>query len=305
MVLPSTYYAGLRALGVLPLARRLREAGVILRYQNVWPWHNAAPTDHPPTPIALDRFADEMRWLARHYEIVPLCQLVRHLSAGRPLRGLAAVTFDDGYAGVFRYAWPLMLELGVPATIFVDAEAPGTGAAFPGNHPGAARNATSPPPSHRLADWDTIARGVDAGLTLGLRAATHHALTALDDAELERELLSSWEVIRARTGARAEFFAYPDGRWDARARDAVRAAGYRAAVTLDYGLVRVGADPWALPRINVPASLSRPAFEACAAGLSPRGTAPERAVAPGQVRGATGRCRSALTSSPTQRPIRP
>jgi hypothetical protein len=41
-------------------------------------------------------------------------------------------------------------------------------------------------------------------------------------------------------------------------------------VTLDYGLVRPDADPWTLPRVNIPASISQLAFQAWAAGLAPR-----------------------------------
>jgi len=103
-----------------------------------------------------------------------------------------------------------------------------------------------------------------------VHSVTHRTLTELDDAELDAEITSSWEAIRSRTGICPEFFAYPYGRWDARVRDAVRAAGYRGAVTLDYGLVHGRADPWALRRVNVPAAISQPAFEAWAAGLWPR-----------------------------------
>src|SRR5439155_1581627 len=107
-------------------------------------------------------------------------------------------------------------------------------------------------------------------LAVGAHSVSHRTLTRLDDAELEREIVASRLAIRARTGAAPEFFAYPYGIWDARVRDAVRAAGYRGAVTLDYGLVAAGADPWALPRVNVPASISLATFQAWAAGLSPQ-----------------------------------
>ena len=48
----------------------------------------------------------------------------------------------------------------------------------------------------------------------------------------------------------------------------VRAAGYRAALTLERGPVN-GTDPWALPRMNVPAGIGYAAFQAWTAGLHP------------------------------------
>jgi len=46
-------------------------------------------------------------------------------------------------------------------------------------------------------------------------------------------------------------FAYPAGRYDATAEAAVRAAGFRAAVTTEPGLAHMDADRAALPRIRV------------------------------------------------------
>jgi peptidoglycan/xylan/chitin deacetylase (PgdA/CDA1 family) len=46
-------------------------------------------------------------------------------------------------------------------------------------------------------------------------------------------------------------FAYPAGRYDAAAEAAVRAAGYRAAVTTEPGLAHMDADRAALPRVRV------------------------------------------------------
>jgi len=299
-MLRHLYYAGLRALSVPTVVRRLRKAGLILCYHNVRPAGSGALPGDPGIHLPLESFAEQMRSLARHYDVVPLHELVDRLHAGRPLRGLATLTFDDGYAGVFEHAWPLLLDLGLPATVFVVADAPEAGDAFWWDLPPVAAQPATPerreqwltrlrgdragivaglaasataelPPSHLPADWDTIARAADTGLAIGVHSGTHRTLTALDDAELEREAVSSWETIRRRAGVRPEFFAYPYGRWDRRVRDVVRGAGYRGAVTLDYGLVSAAADPWGLPRVNVPASISLGAFEAWAAGLYPRG----------------------------------
>jgi peptidoglycan/xylan/chitin deacetylase (PgdA/CDA1 family) len=68
--------------------------------------------------LHVDRFERQMRYLARHYGVIPLerCRdLDRH-----PLR--VVVTFDDGYASIYRYAYPVLKSLGLPATVFVSTD---------------------------------------------------------------------------------------------------------------------------------------------------------------------------------------
>ena len=101
-----------------------------------------------------------------------------------------------------------------------------------------------------------------------MHSATHRSLPTLDARELRREVVESRDIIRSRTGETAEFFAYPYGLWNDRIREVVRSAGYRAAFTLERGH-GAGADPWALPRMNIPAGIGDAAFQAWTAGLHP------------------------------------
>jgi peptidoglycan/xylan/chitin deacetylase (PgdA/CDA1 family) len=61
------------------------------------------------------QFAAHLRFLQRHYRIIPLAQL----QAGRPPCYSVVLTFDDGYRSVFTHAWPLLRSLGAPATLYV------------------------------------------------------------------------------------------------------------------------------------------------------------------------------------------
>jgi peptidoglycan/xylan/chitin deacetylase (PgdA/CDA1 family) len=297
-MLRTACYAGLVALGIPSLVRRMRAAGVLLCYHNVLPPCNATAAGDAGVHLPFERFAEQIRWLAGRYAVVALREFVERLHAGRSLRGVAALTFDDAYDGVFQQAWPLLSDLGLPATVFVVAERPERRDAFWWDHPGVAHNAppasrerwltdlkgdsqgivatlpamSSPalPASHRPAGWDTIAAAAREGLEIGVHSATHRTLTRLDDTELAREIVASRETIQARAGVTPTFFAYPYGLWDARVRKAVRGARYRGAVTLDYGLVGAHADPWALARVNVPATIPSAAFKVWVAGLHPR-----------------------------------
>jgi peptidoglycan/xylan/chitin deacetylase (PgdA/CDA1 family) len=289
----SLYYNGLRALRVPALNRRVRDAGLILCYHNVVAAHDAATGGDLHLPVA--RFERQMRWLSRHYRVVSLNDFTDRLCAGASLRSVAAVTFDDGYAGVFDVAVPVLEALGIPCTVFVVADAARASAGFWWDHPAlktprpdergrwlndlqgdgtailAAQGSGACgdlPASRRAAGWDAIRSRLGRLVDLGAHSATHRSLPRLSDEDLHYELLASRAFVRQATGRLPEFFAYPYGLWDARVRTLVRAAGYRGAVTVDYGLNGASVDRWALRRVNVPAGITDAAFEAWAAGLS-------------------------------------
>lgn len=299
MKLASLCYAALRVSGLTPLARRLSSGGVVLCYHNVVAGTEAGPSDKLGVHMPLPTFARQMRWLARNYDVVPLSELVARRLRGASLRGAVALTFDDAYNGVFDHAWPLLRALGVPATVFVVADAPGRDEGFWWDDPevlrayspaqrrswlttfrgdgrrivatlAGTRHAWRPPDWCRPAAWHTITEAARSGLQLGVHSATHRSLPALEQRDLQREVVQSREVIQRRTGVTPEFFAYPYGLSNERVRRAVRAAGYRAAFTLEDGHHTGTADPCALPRVNVPAGVEDAAFQAWTAGLNLR-----------------------------------
>jgi peptidoglycan/xylan/chitin deacetylase (PgdA/CDA1 family) len=295
----SLYYAGLRVLGLPAATRQLRNAAVVLSYHNVVS-EEVAVMVGTGLHITQARFRDQMRWLAAHYTVIPLRELVARMRAGRPLRRMAAISFDDAYRGVFDYASPVLEEFHLPATVFVVTDAPAAGESFWWDHPLAARQAGGPssrrwlgdlrgdgrlilqdlgvaaplgvPPVTRPADWDVIRASVRAGLDLGVHSATHRALPRLSDDELQAEMVDSRETLARHTGVTAEFFAYPYGLWDQRVRSAAQAAGYAMALALKPRLVSPRADPWALPRVNIPARITDSAFQAWITGWSPHRT---------------------------------
>jgi peptidoglycan/xylan/chitin deacetylase (PgdA/CDA1 family) len=108
------------------LRPRRRAVGLILLYHRV-----AAPaTDPQLLSVPPQRFADHMRYLARHYELVSLHELVRRRANATADSRLVAVTFDDGYADNLSQAKPILETCRVPATVFVATAALETGAAF-------------------------------------------------------------------------------------------------------------------------------------------------------------------------------
>ena len=293
MSLASLSYAAFRYGGLTAVVRWLRREGIVLCYHNVV----AKLNGHAATlglHIASATFERQIRWLAQHYTIVPLEEFVARVLRGASLRRLAAITFDDGYTGVFEHAWPLLRDLSIPATVFLVAEVHGNGreqgfwwddadvlrayspanesrwlTVLKGDHAAIVGTGRLAPAWCQPATWGTIAAAARAGLGIGAHSATHRTLPTLPDAELHRELVESRALIRRHCGVDPSFFAYPYGLWDARIRGAVEAAGYRAAFTLAADARTQKHDRWTLPRLNVPASIGDSAFQAWTAGITP------------------------------------
>jgi peptidoglycan/xylan/chitin deacetylase (PgdA/CDA1 family) len=297
-VIGKLFYGTLHTVGITTLARHLQQGALILCYHNVVP-SGTRPFGDPGLHLPMDRFSAQMSWLKDHYTVIPLSELVSRLERGRSVQGCAVLTFDDAYTGAVTVALPLLRKMGLPATMFVVAEAPGQRGAFWWDHPvvtaadsaaerrrrlftlagdrakiiGASDQvleAPATPETHLAADWTLLRGAAHAGLDLGAHTLTHRTLTQLGDGDLRRELEAARDIIADRSGVRPEAFSYPYGIWDTRVRDAVTRAGYRSAVTLEFGLNTAGIDLCALRRITVPAAISHAAFAAWTAGVRPR-----------------------------------
>lgn len=70
--------------------------------------------------LPVDQFREQLQFLARHYRVVPLMDVVEALSEGRrPPPRSVVLTCDDGYANNLSVAAPLLADYGFPATIFL------------------------------------------------------------------------------------------------------------------------------------------------------------------------------------------
>jgi CelD/BcsL family acetyltransferase involved in cellulose biosynthesis/peptidoglycan/xylan/chitin deacetylase (PgdA/CDA1 family) len=94
--------------------RRTEACGRILYYHRV---NDESDPFFPACPTRT--FEEQIRFVARHYRIVSLCELLRRLEQRDPATDLVAVTFDDGYRDNYRCALPILRRYGVPATIFL------------------------------------------------------------------------------------------------------------------------------------------------------------------------------------------
>jgi len=127
------------------------------------------------------------------------------------------------------------------------------------------------PPEYEALRWDEVREMAAAGIDFGAHTRTHPILSTLDgEPELAFEIEGSKRQIEQQVGRAVDHFCYPNGaRADVNREvvEAVRAAGFRTAVTTESGLNHEGEDPFRLLRIGVEPGLEVDYFERCAAGF--------------------------------------
>jgi peptidoglycan/xylan/chitin deacetylase (PgdA/CDA1 family) len=74
-------------------------------------------------------FDSQMKYLRRHYRLLSLKDMLGEMARPTSSVPAVAVTFDDGYRGVFEYAFPVLRKYDIPATVFAVADSIETGTA--------------------------------------------------------------------------------------------------------------------------------------------------------------------------------
>ncbi|NNF66979.1 MAG: polysaccharide deacetylase family protein [Gammaproteobacteria bacterium] len=108
--------------------------------------------------------------------------------------------------------------------------------------------------SSKLMNADQLRSLVKKGMEVGGHTVNHKILNSLEDDQARHEIKSCKAQLESIIDAPVESFAYPNGRrnqdYTDREVSFVREAGFKAAVSTEYGLARSGTDTFELPRIS-------------------------------------------------------
>jgi peptidoglycan/xylan/chitin deacetylase (PgdA/CDA1 family) len=268
-----------------------RGRAVILAYHNVVPDELAGMGDSS-LHIPLSVFRRHLDLITQECRPVSLEDLTIGNWGRVPGPLTVAITFDDAYRGVLEVALPELVHRRLKATVFVapallgdqtlwwDAlattwlERPEIGlrsrvlkmgrqslkaARLLGATNGAVWQ-EMPELLRTVTESELVHAAMRGTCTVGSHTWSHPSLPTLSDSELAEELTRSRDWLQDRFGrAFIDTVSYPFGHYSSRVETAARASGYRAAFALTAAPLPAGTAEmqYCLPRMNIPASLSK------------------------------------------------
>ncbi len=183
-------------------------------------YHQIEEKNGNPLTLWPDQFEAQMAYLADEgYTTITIDEMMDALENGTPLpEKPVIITFDDGYADNYEYAYPILKKYGFKATIFLIYD-------FTNTYP-------------NYLTWEQINEMKESGLIhFESHTMTHANLAELNSAdELRHEIADSHDLLSEKLGYDMHYIAYPGGRVNAEIEEITRAAGYRGGFTVHYGL---------------------------------------------------------------------
>jgi peptidoglycan/xylan/chitin deacetylase (PgdA/CDA1 family) len=167
---------------------------------------------------------------------------LREQGGAGPGQRLVALTFDDAYADFHEVAVELLAKYRMTATLYVPAGHVGGRSAWMDCEGEGSR---------RLLSWTELFEIAYSGIEIGSHSLTHPALDQVPVTEVARQARDSKSLIEDKLGRPVHSFAYPYGRYNRRVRDAVGAAGYANACTMNSWAAATADHPLETPRLTV------------------------------------------------------
>ncbi|MEN3943879.1 polysaccharide deacetylase family protein [Prosthecobacter sp. SYSU 5D2] len=185
-------------------------------------YHDFRERGGSPMIIAASKFREQMKAIKESgIPVIPLSDVIawRKGLKNIPEESLV-ITMDDGWVGVYTYAFPVLKEYGFPFTVYVYKKYVNIGG--------------------RSLNWEQIKEMMKYGCEIGSHSVSHESLRnkkgRSDEEHLQwvlGELKDSKEFVEKNTGVPCTSFAYPFGVFDDSMAEMGLQVGYESLVTVN------------------------------------------------------------------------
>lgn len=203
----------------------------ILVYHHVVPGRASGAEGARTLFVTPDGFETQLKYLKDNgYQTVSFSDLADYLDYGTPLPEHPIIlSFDDGWANQYQYAFPLLQKYGFTGTFYV---------------------VTGYLDHQNFMTVEQLKTMIAAGMAIGCHSRTHPALPSLGiGPRLKDEIAGSKAWLEQQLGVAIDTFAYPYGAYSQATVAAVKAAGFRTARTVDTGTHASGDNLALLPAV--------------------------------------------------------
>lgn len=190
-------------------------------------YHDFRDRGGSPMMIAAPKFREQMEAIRESkIPVVSLSQVMEWKKGRANIpQECIVITMDDGWVGVYTYAFPVLKEMGFPFTVYLYKKYVNIGG--------------------RSMTWDQIREMMQHGCEIGSHSVSHEALTRKDgrsDEDYKAWLLTEMEESRTfleqnLPGTKITSFAYPFGNHNDDIANLALQVGYENAVTVNNAKV--------------------------------------------------------------------
>lgn len=189
-------------------------------------YHDFRDRGGSPMLIAADRFRQQMKAIKdAKIPVIPMRDLLAWKKGEKNIPDeVIVVTMDDGWEGVYQYAFPVMKEFGFPFTIYLYSKYVNIGG--------------------RSLTWDQIREMMAFGVEVGSHSVSHENMTSKRDKRRKErtddeqqqwifgELKDSKDFLERNLHVPVTSFAYPFGNHNEIVVQTAQQVGYETAVTV-------------------------------------------------------------------------
>ena len=185
--------------------------------------------------VVIEDFCSQLDWLKENeYITLSMEDFCSYVREGKEFPEKSVlITFDDGYSGIFNYAYPELKKRGMKATAFIISDMLGVFSSV-----------------YFHITERQLKEMTDSGVfSVGSHTLTHPDFTKLNHDDMDTEIEESKKDIEEITGKKILAFAYPYGYYSPEIINKLKKAGYEAGFAVENGELMGEKARWSIPRI--------------------------------------------------------
>lgn len=208
---------------------------LILNYHSINPEHeySTSPSD----------FDQQMKYLRENYKVIKLEDIRNEDNS--PLS--VVITFDDGFADNYEYAFPILKKYNLPATIFLVSD-------FVFDNIDITKKWVPYNGLKPLTENNIKEMALSGLITFGSHGKNHDPVSSLPETDFRADLIESISRIQTCTGQKVTSYAFPFGQLAQRGlfdEKFFNGLGFFSVCTTDWGINKSGSMSGFLKRIRI------------------------------------------------------